>query len=289
MGQSCTLTHSVPPMNRRASLDEVAARLGEARRVVYLCGAGLSVPSGIRAYRTGTNAVWGEYVLEWGTREKFLSDPAAWWKTFWLGAHGELLKTGIEPNAGHRALVELLKRGPKDLVITQNIDGLHRAAGHPEGQLIEIHGRHDRFVCASEGNCPGIEEPVSVVDLSRVDAGVIPTCARCQAPMRPLVLLFDEYYDGHDAYQAHRARRALDDADVLVFVGTSFSVGITSSAIRSAEVSRALMVNVNPEPSGFSGLMLELAEGAEVVLPALVDHLSRSPTRDEMSSRARGG
>lgn len=249
-------------------LEAVAGWLKNARRVVYLCGAGLSVPSGIRAYRSGSNAVWGEYVLEWGTRTKFLSDPAAWWKTFWLGAHGELLKTDLHPNAGHEALVRLVARGPNDLVITQNIDGLHRAAGHPESKLIEIHGRHDRFICASDSGCEGVDHPEPSVDLSKLDSGVIPLCRHCGAPMRPLVLLFDEYYDGHEQYQAHRARRALDDADVIVFVGTSFSVGITSSAVRSAQVSGARVVNVNLEPAPFPKVT-ELHGGAEVLLPKL--------------------
>lgn len=88
--------------------------------------------------------------------------------------------------------------------------------------------------------------------------------------MRPLVLLFDEYYDWHEAFQAHRARRLLDDADVLVFVGTSFSVGVTSLAIRSAQVSGARVVNVNPERAPFPGVA-ELNEGAEVVLPKLAE------------------
>lgn len=267
-------------MDERTSstLAAVADWVRRAKRVVYLCGAGLSVPSGIRAYRSGPDAVWGEYVLEWGTRAKFLADPAAWWKTFWLGAHAEVLRTDIKPNAGHQALVSLVARAKDDLVITQNIDGLHRVAGHPEAKLIEIHGRHDRFICASDSDsgCEGIDRPVDKVDLSRLDEGVAPVCARCGAPMRPLVLLFDEYYDGHEQYQAHRARRALDDADVLVFVGTSFSVGITSSAIRSAQVSGAKVVNVNLEraPSDASGgwplpPITELNEGAEVVLPKL--------------------
>ncbi|MEW5741889.1 MAG: Sir2 family NAD-dependent protein deacetylase [Myxococcota bacterium] len=251
---------------------DVLARVGrwlqDAGRVVYLCGAGLSVPSGVRAYRSGPNAVWGEYVLEWGTRSKFLEDPAAWWKTFWLGAHAEVLRTDIRPNAGHAALVALSKRDRRDVVITQNIDGLHRVAGHPEEQLIEIHGRHDRFVCASDSGCAGVDEAVSSVDLSRVAEGVVPKCRHCGAPMRPNVLLFDEYYDGHPAYQAFRARCALDDADVIVFVGTSFSVGITSSAIRSAQVSGARIVNVNLEPAPFPGVT-ELSGGAEVVLPQL--------------------
>ncbi|MCA2980078.1 MAG: hypothetical protein INH41_31765 [Myxococcaceae bacterium] len=251
----------------------VAGWLRDAGQVVFLCGAGLSVPSGIRAYRSGPDAVWGEYVLEWGTREKFLSDPAAWWRTFWLGAHGELLQAGVMPNMGHHALVRLVGRSPRDLVITQNIDGLHRAAGHPEAQLIEIHGRHDRFICASGGGCAGVDDAVPSVDLSRLADGVFPRCARCGAPMRPLVLLFDEYYDGHPGFQAHRARRALDAADVVVFVGTSFSVGITSSARRAAEVSGARVVNVNVEPAPFSGVT-ELTGGAEVVLPTLAAALA---------------
>ncbi|MBL8921228.1 MAG: hypothetical protein JNJ54_20360 [Myxococcaceae bacterium] len=257
-------------MSETPQVEKVARWIGEARRVVYLCGAGLSVPSGIRAYRTGPEAVWGEYVLEWGTRAKFLADPAAWWKTFWLGAHAEVLRRDIVPNDGHRALVRLVERAADDLVITQNIDGLHRVAGHPESKLIEIHGRHDRFICASDGDCPGIAAPVGQVDLSGLDAGRAPVCAHCGGPMRPLVLLFDEYYDGHEQYQAHRARRALDDAEVLVFVGTSFSVGITSSAIRSAQVSGAEVVNVNLEPAPRMGVpVLELNQGAEVVLPKL--------------------
>jgi NAD-dependent SIR2 family protein deacetylase len=68
--------------------------------------------------------------------------------------------------------------------------------------------------------------------------------------------------------QAHRARRALNDADVIVFIGTSFSVGITSTAIRSAEVSGARMVNVNLESAPEQGV-LEVGAGAEVVLPHL--------------------
>jgi NAD-dependent deacetylase len=258
-------------------LEVVAGWIRDARRVVYLCGAGLSVPSGIRAYRTGPEAIWDTYVLEWGTRERFMADPAAWWQSFWLRAHGEVLKSEIRPNPGHRALVALAGRRDSDLVITQNIDGLHRAAGHPEPALIEIHGRHDRFICAAQRGCPGIDEPVASVDLSRVGEGVYPRCPRCGAPMRPLVLLFDEYYEAHRAYQADRARRALETADVVVFVGTSFSVGITAAALRAAQLSQARIANVNVEPAPFGGV-LHVGGGAEVVLPELARRaLPRSP------------
>ncbi|MFT3706597.1 MAG: Sir2 family NAD-dependent protein deacetylase [Archangium sp.] len=246
----------------------VIESVAKARRVVFLCGAGLSVPSGIRAYRSGPNAIWGEHVLEWGTREKFLAGPAEWWSKFWLEAHGDLFKK-FEPNAAHHALAKFMTRNEKHLVITQNIDGLHRLAGHPEAQLIEIHGRHDRFICSAGDGCEGIDHPVASVDLSRVADGVIPKCAHCDAPMRPNVLLFDEHYDSHETFQAWRGKKALNDADVLIFVGTSFSVGITSYAVRCADVSGAMVINVNVERSPFPQFH-ELIGGAEKILPELL-------------------
>ena len=83
------------------------------------------------------------------------------------------------------------------------------------------------------------------------------------------MLLFDEHYDSHADFQAWRGKKALNDADVLVFVGTSFSVGITSYAVRCAEVSGALMLNVNVEPAPFPG-MVNVLGGAEVVLSQLL-------------------
>jgi NAD-dependent SIR2 family protein deacetylase len=235
-----------------SNASELAARLRAARRVVFLCGAGLSVPSGIRAYRSGPNAIWSENVMTWGTAQKFHEDPALWWSEFWLKAHGDLFRD-FKPNAGHGALAKAMARSGQDLVITQNIDGLHRLAGHPEGQLIEIHGRHDRFICAGNAGCEGIDHPVPSVDLSGVERGVFPKCGRCGAPMRPLVLLFDEHYESHADFQSWRGKKALNDADVLVFVGTSFSVGITSYALRCADVSGALTINVNVEAAPFPG------------------------------------
>jgi NAD-dependent SIR2 family protein deacetylase len=254
-----------------SSVIEAAARIKDARRVVYLCGAGLSVPSGVRAYRSGPNAVWAEHVTEWGTRQRFLEETAAWWSRFWLDAHKDLVRPGrvVEPNAGHRALTALARRDGA-CVITQNIDGLQRLAGIDEDRFIEIHGRHDRYVCASDGGCEGIDQAVEQVDLSRVDEGIVPTCARCGAPMRPLVLLFDELYDWHPAFQAFRARKLLNDAQVLVFVGTSFSVGITSYAVRCAEASGAKVYSVNVEPAPTFVGAVDLLGGAEEVLPQLL-------------------
>lgn len=252
------------------ALDLLARWVRDSEAVVYLAGAGLSVASGIRAYRTGPDAVWDAFVTEWGTVRKFLSDPAAWWSRFWLEAHAALL-TPVAPNDGHRALARLVRRSPRDLLVTQNVDGLSRAAGHPEDQLVEIHGRADRFVCARKKGCLGITQPVAAVDLSAVDRGVHPRCVLCGAPLRPMVLLFDEYYDDHPAYQSQRTWQALGEADLVVFVGTSFSVGITDVALRATGPGRrAASINVEAPPSR---RILDVRGPAEVMLPALAAEL----------------
>jgi NAD-dependent SIR2 family protein deacetylase len=263
------------------ALQTLARWIRDAQQVVYLAGAGLSVGSGIRAYRTGPKAIWAEYVLEWGTTEKFFKNPAQWWAKFWLEGHGDLFGKDIRPNPGHHALAALVKRKRGDLLLTQNIDGLSRAAGTPEEQLIEIHGRHDRFICSGleDGGCDGIEQPVPSIDLSRVKEGVAPKCPRCGSPMRANVLLFDEYYDSHVAFQAHRARKLLNAADVLVFVGTSFSVGITDYALRCADVSGAKVANVNVEKAPLEGRVkvLDVLGPSEQVLPELSKLALASP------------
>jgi NAD-dependent SIR2 family protein deacetylase len=253
---------------------QVARLLARAKRVVFLTGAGLSVASGIAPYRKSKDAVWANFVTEWGTIRRFRDDPAAWWREFWIKAHGEPLHDK-HPNAGHDAITALLAllaaHGHDAVVITQNIDGLHRKAGVPEAQLVEIHGRHDRFIC-SDATCEGARVPVDAVDLSGLPTGVVPRCARCRAPLRPLVLLFDEMYDSHAAYRMREARRALNDAEAIVFVGTSFSVGITDYAVRAGGVGGAVLVNINPDAVEDHGFW-NLCGNAEVVLPDLLLHV----------------
>jgi NAD-dependent SIR2 family protein deacetylase len=252
------------------SVDDVAKKIAEADRVVFLTGAGLSVASGIAPYRKSKDAVWARFITEWGTMEKFHEDPLAWWNEFWIKAHGSLVSgEHPKPNAGHDAITAMVKRKPEHLVITQNIDGLHRDSGVDEKQLVEIHGRHDRFICVDPA-CDGYVNAVDKVDLSLLKLGVVPRCAKCEEPMRPLVLLFDEMYDSHVAYQMHKARRALNDADVVVFVGTSFSVGITDYAVRAAAYADAMLVNVNIESAaGMPVKFVDVLGPSEVTLPDL--------------------
>jgi NAD-dependent SIR2 family protein deacetylase len=251
------------------SMTDLARAIARSERVVFLTGAGLSVASGLAPYRKSKDAVWSRFITEWGTIERFHENPAAWWREFWIKAHGDLAKSDVVPNPGHLAITKMVRRSPEHLVITQNIDGLHRRAGVRDDQLVEIHGRHDRFICC-DASCKRFEDPLPSADLSEVDAGIFPRCDQCSAPLRPLVLLFDEMYESHPAYQMRKARRALNDAEIILFVGTSFSVGITDYAVRAGVYARARLVNVNIEPIDIDGFE-NLLGPSEKTLPELAD------------------
>ncbi|HEY1099098.1 MAG TPA: Sir2 family NAD-dependent protein deacetylase, partial [Myxococcota bacterium] len=228
------------------ALDTVATRLRSAERVCWVTGAGISVASGISPYRKSKDAVWENFITDWGTAARLLRDPLAWYRQFWLQAHPSL-KPGapvVFPNPAHKALSTLLRAKPTHTLITQNIDGLHADAGAPRARLAEIHGRADTFVCTNF-KCSMSHTPLTGITLSGIDVGELPECDVCGAVLRPLVLLFDEYYDSQPFYRARDARDWLNDADVIAFVGTSFSVGITAMAVHAAQASGAVVVNLN--------------------------------------------
>lgn len=241
----------------------------QATNVVWLTGAGLSVASGLAPYRKSRDAVWANFILDWGTLGKFRADPAAWYHEFWWKAHGALHDRAatVRPNPGHDAITRFLRRFPGHRVITQNIDGLHCASGTPPERTIEIHGRFDTFCCANAG-CVRGHAPLTGLALTRTSTP--PSCSVCHTVLRPVVLLFDEFYESHPLYRSREAVRWLDEADVLVCVGTSFSVGITATALHAARANDATLVNVNTEAIDDTGFLHVLGP-AEETLPALAD------------------
>lgn len=256
------------------SLQALARAVQESDRLVWLTGAGLSVASGIPAYRTGAAAVWDRMVTEWGTKARFRQDPLAWWREFWLGLH-DLDPRGRRPNLGHDAITTLVGGRPKHLVVTQNVDGLHARSGVRPAQLIEIHGRHGLYRCTEVG-CQGFLEPATHadVDLSVIERGELPRCAACAAPLRPLVLLFDETYDSHPYFRSDEAFRALERADAIVFVGTSHAVGVTEIAVQMAARRRVPAFHVNIAPHEHDGrgrpTVIDVLGRAEELLPRLL-------------------
>ena len=191
----------------------LAKLIREADSVVALTGAGISVPSGIPDFRSPGTGLWEKVdPMEVAHIDVFRRDPARFWHFY--GDRFATLRTK-EPNAAHRALVELERRGHLDAVITQNIDMLHRRAG--TGDLIEVHGS------IATCSCPPCGAEVELDDARArlaADPDGVPRCA-CGAALKPDVVLFGEMLDEGDM---QRAAGLAAGADVLLCVGSSLEV-----------------------------------------------------------------
>jgi NAD-dependent deacetylase len=191
----------------------LAALIREAGSVVALTGAGISVPSGIPDFRSPGTGLWeGVDPMEVAHIDAWRADPERFWHFY--GNRFQTLE-GREPNAAHRALVELERRGILDAVITQNIDRLHRRAGTRE--LVEVHGSIDTSSCLACGARYPIDEVRRRLDASPIS---VPGCD-CGEPLKPDVVLFGEWLP-EDALE--RAYAMAAGADVLLCVGSSLEV-----------------------------------------------------------------
>jgi len=254
-----------------------------AERVIVITGAGVSLASGISTFRgSDPGAVWAQDVLEKGTRRFFERDPAASW-SWYLERFGGLL--AHQPNPAHHALAALerwmVARGRSLLVVTQNVDCLHEAAGSTA--LIKVHGTADRVRCAQAGCDVGAPEgsvPMSEADFaafaSAPDVDNLPRCTRCGGFLRPHVLWFDEYYSGHNDYQIERVMQAQRSAEVTLFVGTSFSVGITEMALTTALQRGQEIFSIDPVSPPPHAAVGWIQTPAEQSLPSLVAALQAS-------------
>jgi len=149
--------------------------------VLVLTGAGISAESGVPTFRDA-NGLWeGHDVHRVASPEGFAEDPVLVWR-FYSGRRAAM--TGIVPNAGHRALVELEHRlGDRFLLATQNVDGLHRDAGSE--RMIEMHGNLMTTRCS---RCA--REPFR--DTTAYAAAKVPACGKCGALLRPHIVWFGE-------------------------------------------------------------------------------------------------
>jgi NAD-dependent deacetylase len=191
----------------------LAALIREAGSVVALTGAGISVPSGIPDFRSPGSGLWeGVDPMEVAHIDAWRADPERFWHFY--GTRFQTLE-GKEPNAAHRALVELERRGLLDGVITQNIDRLHRRAGTRD--LVEVHGTIDTSSCLACGARYPIGEVRRRLDASAIS---VPGCD-CGEPLKPDVVLFGEWLP-EEALE--RAYAMAAGADVLLCVGSSLEV-----------------------------------------------------------------
>ena len=226
--------------------------------VLYITGAGVSVDSGIPTFR-GEDGFWtiGSHNYtpqEMATRTMYMNDPGQF--LLWYYRRFASYRN-VAPNAVHDWLSD------KQL-ITQNIDGLDGKAGNVD--YISIHGRLDKVTKLHEqafsggGDIALIDapwEPVAALDqddderLTKALLDQFKISDRTRVPemgvsLKPYVLLFDEFYT--DLYRMNEAESWMDQAESMVFIGTSFSVNITAIALRMGVARRIPIDIVDPEP-----------------------------------------
>jgi NAD-dependent deacetylase len=244
------------------ALDRAAGFLSHAKRVAVLTGAGVSAESGVATFR-GAGGLWeGHRVEDVATPFAFERDPALVWRCY--NARREGLRA-VRPNPGHYALAaveERLEKGAFALV-TQNVDGLHRAAG--SRNVLEIHGSIARVRCTGCG---------LVEDRGGEALPDLPVCRECGGLLRPNVVWFHEALP-EDIWQ--EAAAAAASCHCFLVVGTSAIVYPAAGLVETARAAGAKVIEVNLTPTPASSLAdAGLYGPSGQVLPRLVEKLARS-------------
>jgi NAD-dependent deacetylase len=241
----------------------VAAMIDAADRVTVLTGAGISTESGIPDYR-GPNGVWttNPAAMRLVNIADYVADPQvrrdAWQERLHHPAWA------ATPSAGHRALVELERIGKLNALITQNIDGLHQAAGSSPEVVLELHGTIHLAKCLScERRTPMQEQ------LDRVRAGEAdPPCTACGGMQRSATVAFGQQLDPE---VLERALAAAYQSDLFLAVGTSLTVQPAASLCGVAQRTGARLVIVNAEPTNLDDRADAVLRGSiGDILPRLV-------------------
>jgi NAD-dependent deacetylase len=208
-----------------------------AERVVVLTGAGISTDSGIPDFR-GPKGVWTRNpgAEKMATLQHYVADPDVRRRTWRNRLESPAWRA--EPNDGHRALVELERRGKLHALITQNVDGLHHKAGSSPDLIVEIHGNTREVVCLDCGDRAPMERA-----LDRVRAGEDdPVCRTCGGILKSATISFGQGLIAEDLLRAERAARS---CDLLLAVGTTLAVFPIAGVVPTAKESGARVVILN--------------------------------------------
>jgi NAD-dependent deacetylase len=246
-----------------ADLSRVRSWIREAQRIVVLTGAGISTDSGIPDFR-GPQGVWTKNpgAEKMATLQHYVADPEVR-KRAWQNRL-ETFARQLEPNAGHRAVVELERRGTLHLLITQNVDGLHRAAGSSADKIVEIHGTIREVVCLDCGERAPMERALARVSGGEAD----PPCRSCGGILKSATISFGQALVEDDLVRAERAARS---CDLLLAVGSTLSVYPIAGVVPVAKRSGARIVILNAEPTEMDEIADAVLRGSiSAILPRLV-------------------
>jgi NAD-dependent deacetylase len=245
------------------SLQGIAERLRGASQVTVLTGAGISTDSGIPDFR-GPQGLWTKdpAAERLFSLENYMADRDVRVRSW--RARLEHPAWSAQPGPGHVALAELERKGALHTLVTQNIDGLHQAAGTSEDALVEIHGTLREVVCMACGDRHPMRRALDRVEAGEED----PHCLDCEGILKSATISFGQSLVEADLV---RAQRAAARSDVFIAVGTSLTVAPVSYLPAIAGRAGAFFVIVNAEPTPYDDAAdVVLSEPIARVLPELM-------------------
>ncbi|KAK2064846.1 Sir2 family protein [Colletotrichum caudatum] len=296
------------PRNDVAAFHEA---LRSSRRVLALCGAGLSASSGLPTFR-GAGGIWRNHdATALATMDAFSRDPGLVWLFYAYRRHMAL---NAQPNPAHYALAALAEKNPDFLCLTQNVDDLSPRAGHKTEQLRRLHGSLFDIKCANpscahvdrnntlDPLCPAlapasedVKDPSQTLplldptrELARIDDADLPHCPSCKTGLlRPGVVWFNESLD-------EPMLRGIDEwigkgkVDLMLVIGTSAKVYPAAGYIYEARKAGARVCIINPEGEGEDQGKPKMKRGdfafardAAEVLPLLLEPIIGKIPMDE--------
>ncbi|GEB54226.1 NAD-dependent protein deacetylase 2 [Streptomyces cacaoi] len=248
-----------------------AGRMGGAERkgplVGILTGAGVSTDSGIPDYR-GPQGVWtrdpdAEKLVTYGP---YMADPDIRRRSWLLRAESPVWRA--RPNRAHEAVAALERSGTPVRVITQNVDGLHQAAGVPDRKVLELHGSARTVVCTACGARSTTERVLDRVTAGEED----PPCEECGGILKTATVMFGQALDAEVLAEAVAVAQA---CEVFFAVGTSLQVQPAASLAGLAAEHGARLVVVNAEPTPYDAMADEVVrEPVGEALPRLLAPLA---------------
>jgi NAD-dependent deacetylase len=256
-------------------------------RILVITGAGVSAESGIPTFR-GKDGYWRNLdPIKLATPEAFARDPELVWQ--WYRERRQRIRNA-RPNAAHEAIAKLAQRADEFLLVTQNVDDLHKRAGLSKTEMVQIHGdifvtrcsrcgfgRHDcpPFVAAATKGAAS-KHPSSSNYGAAGEEGQkngVPRCTKCDALMRPGVVWFGEPLPVGETKRVEQYLQR-DPCGVVIVAGTTATFGyIIDWALRASHHGGKL-IEVNPEETPLSRFATRLVrQPAAVALPRIVDSL----------------
>jgi NAD-dependent deacetylase len=266
----CTLKRSasVQIMNALHNLTEIASLFRAAESILFITGAGISADSGLPTYR-GVGGIYEQMstaddisIEDALSASIFQERPDITWKYLWqLGAASARAK----PNGAHRAIAQLETVKQNVWVMTQNVDGLHRAAGSK--QLIEVHGYIFDLTCTK---CHRPYSAAEMLHSYKAEVPLPPHCPKCSGVVRPQIVLYEETLS--TKVETALAQLGRTSFDLVVSIGTTAVFSYIYRHVLRARSSGVPCVEINP---------------AETDISYLCSHRLRTTAEDAMVSISR--